>query len=328
VRCCSFNKGAIIVCCYFCGFIGLRSKLLKDQTLPEGLSAWTQSSAYGLKVRGFASHDRGKPLIHFLHGNGMSGLTYWPMLRELHDDFDFLITDVQGHGDSDSGERFLGWNKNAEICTRVLKHHLAQSAKPNRPVYGLAHSLGAVLTTLMVAENPGLFSKSVLLDPVYFPRGMLTAMAGLRLAGLLERMAPLSRKAQRRRTQWPSNLAATNYLRERGVFKNWHEEALKSFVLYAMDKDSHGQVSLKCPNWIEAKFFGTYPLGLWRAIKRIDSPMHLLMAEKTFPFASKSANRALAINTHFSQQKVMGEHCFMQEYPSKTAQLVKSILIE
>lgn len=300
---------------------------MREPDLPHGLHAWSQPSLYGLTIRGFATPDRGKPLVHFLHGNGLCGLTYWPMLTHLQADFDLLITDVQGHGDSDSGDRFLGWNRNAEICTRVLKHHLSQTREA-RDVYGVAHSLGGALTTLMAAEHPGLFTRLVLLDPVYFPRGMLTAMAGLRWAGLLDHLSPLSRQARRRRQHWPSRNAAEHALRGRGIFRDWDDTALQAFVRYAMTDTDDDGVALKCPAWLEAKIFATYPRGLWRALAGLQTPTTLIMASDTFPFAAASAERAQRLNPMISREVVSGGHCFMQERPHETAQWINSRLLK
>ncbi|MCB1756158.1 MAG: alpha/beta hydrolase [Gammaproteobacteria bacterium] len=300
---------------------------MKDHSIPNTLQAWSRPSAYHLTIRGFASHDTSKPLLHFLHGNGMCGLTYWPMLSELQKDFDLLITDVQGHGDSDSGERFLGWNTNAEICAGVLRHHLSLTADSRRPVFGVAHSLGGALTTMMAADHPDLFDKLVLLDPVYFSRGMLGAMAALHYTGLLERLSPLARRAQKRRTDWPSRAAAANYLRERGIFQNWDEEALQCFVRYAMRENEEGRIQLKCPSWLEAKIFASYPQGLWRKIRSLNVPVHLLMAEQTFPFAARSAQTASSANSCFVTETVPGGHCFMQEYPQQSADRVRALLL-
>lgn len=300
---------------------------MKDPRLPDGLYAWSQPAHYGLTIRGFATRDTGKPLLHFLHGNGLCGLTYWPMLAHLRSGFDLLITDIQGHGDSDAGERFLGWNANAEIASKVLSHHLSQR-QSRRPVYGVAHSLGGALTTLMAAARPGLFDRLVLLDPVYFPPSMIYAMAGLQLSGLLDKLAPLSRQARRRRTHWPSRLAAEHALKERGMFRGWHPDSLRAFVRYAIADCANGEVTLKCPSWIEARIFASFPKGLWKAIAELQTPAHLMMAEDTYDFAARGAERAVRMNPVYSQQKVRGEHCFMQQYPEQTAAGISAILSE
>ncbi len=303
------------------------NRILKNQLLPGRLTAWSQPSQFGLTIRGFASPDTGRPLLHFLHGNGFCGLAYWPMLSRLQVDFDLLMTDIQGHGDSDPGSRFLGWNANADICTRVLRQHLATGRQSGRPVFGVAHSLGGVLTTLMAADHPDLFDRLVLLDPVYFPKSMLTAMAGLKYAGLLDTFSPLSRQARRRRSSWPSRSAAASYLSGRGTFRNWDKEALDCFVRFAIEQNSDGRFSLKCPTWIEAKIFATYPKRLWRAIKAARVPTELMIAENTFPFLQKSTLKVLRENEYYTARTMKGGHCFMQEYPETSAEAIRTCLL-
>ena len=297
---------------------------MHDYSIPDKLHHWSRRTHYGLTVRGQATEDHGRPLIHFLHGNGMCGLVYWSMLEPLTEHYDIIMTDVQGHGDSDTGERFLGWNRNAAIAAAVLEPY--REKYPQRPVYALAHSLGAVLSTLMAARDASLFSRMVLLDPVYFSRGMLTTMASLQLLGLLDRLSPLSRRARARRELWPSRAAAETYLRGRGVFKGWEKASLQHFVHYALHRNQQREVELKCPPWIEAKFFGTYPEGLWRAIKQLSVTTELVMATDTFPFAQKSADKAIAINRNIHQHHFSGSHCFMMERPQQCANEILNLL--
>lgn len=299
---------------------------MKLHSVPEPLTPWVQKSQYGLSFRGYESPDTGKPLIHFLHGNGMCGLVYWPMLRELLSDFDLLITDIQGHGDSDNGDRFLGWNQNAAICERIVQQRLSARRSSKPPVYALAHSFGGALTVLMAGQSPALFQKMVLLDPVLFPRSMLTAMMGLKSVGLLERLSPLSRKASRRRSTWPSSMAAKHYLEGRGIFRDWDEQALQCFVSHALAQSDNGELSLKCPTWLEANIFASYPQGLWKALENLTVPTELIMAENTFPFAGKSAQKICRSNAAINLTKVAGGHCFMQERPVETAELIKTNL--
>ncbi len=300
---------------------------MKDHSVPVPLTSWVQKSQYGLSIRGYESPDKGRPLIHFLHGNGMCGLVYWPMLKELLTDFDLLITDIQGHGDSDIGERFIGWNQNAAICERILNSHKAHRKSPDQPVFALAHSFGGALSVLMAGQNPDVFNKMVLLDPVFFPKTMLTAMIGLKSLGLLDKVSPLSQKANRRRSTWPSRMAAHHYLQGRGIFRNWDDHALQSFVSHAMNEGADGELTLKCPPWLEASIFASYPKKLWKTLQALNVPTELIMAEMTFPFAGKSATKISRSNDFVNLTEVAGGHCFMQEQPGDTARLVKAKLL-
>ncbi len=80
------------------------------------LSPWSHSCSAGFTLRGWRSEPSGKPLLHFLHGNGFCGRTYEPMLRLLAEDFDLWLCDIQGHGESDHGGRFHGWTSTPARC--------------------------------------------------------------------------------------------------------------------------------------------------------------------------------------------------------------------
>lgn len=294
-----------------------------DHPVPEVLQPWSHRTGHGFTVRGYITADTGKPLIHFLHGNGFSGLTYWAMLTHLLDDFDIMLSDVQGHGDSDAGDRFIGWNQNAELIGNVLQSKIRERENPH--VYGVAHSFGGALTTLMAAKHPALFDRLVLLDPVYFPSEMIFVMSGLHLLGLSSRM-PLPKQARRRQQSWASRSAAEHYFRGRGVFRGWDDTALKCYVDFALHRTESGDVALKCPPWIESRIFSSWPRKLWPAISRLECETSLVMAEHTFSFARRSASRAERRNPQVSVLNVPGSHCFMQERPQETAQQVRQLL--
>ncbi|MDO6460837.1 alpha/beta hydrolase [Granulosicoccaceae sp. 1_MG-2023] len=291
--------------------------------IPAGLQPWSQKIT-GLTIRGWATPPSGKPLIHFLHGNGLCGLTYWPLLSRLRDDFDLVMTDIQGHGDSDTGTRFLGWNRNADVCERLLRHRL-QDHDRDQPVYGMGHSLGAVLTTLLSVREPALFDRLLLLDPVYFPRGILLGMAGLSLFNSIPALTPLARSARKRRADWPGRAAAREHLQQRGVYRDWEAEALQAFVDWGM-RETDGGVSLKCDPKTEARFFGSYPKGLWRAIKRLNVTTDVVIGENTYPFVLRSVPPLPQINPRFRVTSVPGGHCFMLEDSAATAALVREKL--
>ncbi|MDE2595167.1 MAG: alpha/beta fold hydrolase, partial [Burkholderiales bacterium] len=146
----------------------------------------------GLTLRGWYTPPTGKPLIHFLHGNGFCGRTYEPMLRHLAQDFDLWLSDIQGHGDSDRGERFLGWNRNADLALQAFR---AQGQMFNGvPQFAVGHSFGGVLTSLLLAERQQPFQRAVLLDPVLFSPAMLMGMSMVSLVGV-GKLTPLAKAA-------------------------------------------------------------------------------------------------------------------------------------
>jgi pimeloyl-ACP methyl ester carboxylesterase len=287
------------------------------------LLPWSHACSAGFTLRGWRSQATGKPLLHFLHGNGFCGRTYAPMLQLLATDFDLWLCDVQGHGDSEHGGRFHGWNRSAELALEAFK--LADELFGPVPKYALGHSFGGVLTALELARHPGLFRRAVLLDPVLFSPAMIGVMALSDVVGLYRRNTMAS-KARSRRQQWPSAQAAFDGLHQRGMFKGWTEPALWAYVEHALKPVPSG-VELKCRPSREADIFGSYPKRLWSSLAKVQTPTQVIYGLRTYPFIASSVARWSALNAHVSAQTVAGGHCFMQEDPQDAAQRVAAFLL-
>jgi len=275
-----------------------------------------------LVLRGWSMPPSGKPLLHVLHGNGLCARAYEPMLRHLADDFDLWLCDVQGHGDSDPGAHFLGWNRNAQAALSVFAAQRARYG--DVPVHALGHSFGGVLTALIAATPGQPFDRLVLLDPVLFPPAMLLALRATIALGWV-RHTPLSKAAARRRAVWPDRAAAVAGLRGRGAYKGWDDDALQAFVTHGL-RDVPGGVGLKCSPQLESEIFGSCPQRLWPAVRAIDRPTLVVHGDRTMPFVARAARRASAVNRHVAVREVPGGHCFMQEDPRAAADVVRAFL--
>ena len=289
------------------------------------LTPWTYTGREGFTLRGWHTVPTGKPVIHFLHGNGFCGRTYEPMLEYLARDFDLWLCDIQGHGDSDHGGRFVGWNRNAELAIEAFKSQ-RQALFPNVPHFAVGHSFGGVLTGLAMGEHGRIFQRAVLLDPVLFSPAMMVGAALAIMTGTA-RLSPLARSARARRNHWASREEAFEQLRHRGVYKTWTSDALHAFVRHGMKSAPDGGVELKCQPSREADIFGSAPERLWTLLGRITTPTLVMYANRTFPFVPEGAARLQRVNPHVQTQEVTGSHCFMQEQPASTAAQVKAFLL-
>lgn len=307
------------------GPAGRHSARLSDpHASPLDLERWQHADPeFGLTLRGWRTPPRGRPLVHVLHGNGLCARTYAPMLEPLADRFDLWLCDAQGHGDSDAGGHFLGWNANAAMVARALRaHHPA----PTVPVFAVGHSFGGVLSALMAANDPSLFRRLVLLDPVIYTPLVAASVALLDRTGL-QGLLPLVRATRRRRTRWPSREEAFARFRGRGVFADWQDAALRAYVDHGLREDGDG-VALKCPTAIEAAIFSTGPVGLWRQLDRLATPTLLVHGDRTLPFVAPSARRLAARHPHVQVEAVAGSHCFMLAEPEAAARRVAAFLAE
>lgn len=300
---------------------------------PLALQTWAFDTGQGFTLRGWHSAPSGKPVLHFLHGNSFCGRVYEPLLTHLAPHFDLWLSDIQGHGDSDLGGRFKGWNTSAELAVKAFQALRAPFGEV--PVMGLGHSFGGVLTCLAMAEHPRLFQRAVVLDPVLFSAAMALAVTLAEATGMASH-SPLARAARKRRSHWPDRQTALDSLRGRGTYKDWTQEALQAFGEHALRPAHHddegrdgvdGGVVLKCPPSREAELFSSGPVGLWSALRRVKTPTLLIHASQTFPFIKPSAEQWAASNPHVTLEQAQGGHCFMQVEPEATARLVLNHLL-
>ncbi|EZH80224.1 Pimeloyl-ACP methyl ester carboxylesterase [Ectopseudomonas composti] len=288
------------------------------------LLPWSHDTSAGFTLRGWHTPPSGKPLLHFLHGNGYCGRVYTPMLALLAEDFDLWLCDVQGHGDSDHGGRFHGWNRSAELAVEAFD--TLRGPFGEVPRFALGHSFGGVLTSLILARHPELFRRAVLLDPVLFSPAMIGVMALSDVVGLAQHTG-MAKKAQKRRRQWPDRASAHAALHGRGMFRGWDEVAFDAYIEHAL-KDVEGGVELKCRPSREADIFGSFPRRLWPSLAKVTTPTEVIHGSRTYTFVAKSVARWCASNAHVRSQVVPGGHCFMQEQPADSAERVAAFLLQ
>jgi len=290
------------------------------------LQPWAHASPVtGTVLRGWRTPPSGKPLLHFLHGNGFCGRVYEPMLQALAADFDLWLCDAPGHGDSEAPARFPGWNRCAEAALDAFQ--AGRVAYGDVPCHAAGHSFGGVQTGLLLARPGQPFSRAVLLDPVLFPPRMVLAatLIGRAGTGLVN---PLARATRRRRREWPSRAHAKEALRGRGTYRGWAEPALDAFVAHALADAPDGTARLKCAPELEATIFSSMPERLWSHLRRIGAPTLLLHGEDTMPFVREGCARAHRHNApHLQVQVTAGGHCFMQEDPADAAARLRAHLL-
>lgn len=288
------------------------------------LTSWAHTSPDArLTLRGWHTPPSGKPLIHFLHGNGFCGRTYEPLLEHLSQRFDLWLCDVQGHGDSDAGKQFLGWDRNAELALQAFAKYDKLFGDVDR--FAVGHSFGGVLTCLMLTHRPQRFAAAVALDPVLFGPGMIRQLKLSNALGL-HRFNPLAKAALKRRTHWASREEAFNSLRGRGTYRGWTDTALQAFIDHALCDVPGGGVALKCLPATEAAIFNSAPSDLWKSLRHVHTPTLVLHGQKTFPFIAPSVARWRAFNQQIESRTIEGGHCFMQERPKAAAEMIESYL--
>lgn len=273
---------------------------------------------------GFDSMADGEQVFHFLHGNGFCSRTLEPFACSLRQQAssksDLLFTDLPGHGISPQSKKSQpDWN---EMALQVADSIASRS---NGPVVGIGHSMGGVITLLAAARFPELFSRIILLDPVLFSSEIILFQRLMRKTGLWSR-TKLVNSVRKRRSQWPDKQTMIDSLRTKKLYKDWDEQALALFAEYGAKTNEDGSVCLACsPDW-EGSIFGSYPRGLWGAVRNLSVPTDIIVASQSYGFISRSVDRACRANGNVQRHDFDGSHCFPMEAPEAAARRISVII--
>lgn len=281
-----------------------------------GLTAWQDGDIAGWQRQG----EKAAPSVHFLHGNGFCATTLLPLGLQLPQDWNLLFTDVPGHGGSKQPDCYMpNWLQMARHIGDALESRI------EAPLFAVGHSLGGVMTLLLAAERPHLFKRIVLLDPVLFSPEIILLQRLMRKTGLW-RYTDLVKKVAARRNHWPDIDSMKQDLSQKSLYKNWHPDALQAFVEHGTKASAQGGIELSCaPEW-EASIFGSYPRGLWQAVSKIEIPVDIFVASKSYGFIERSARKAAKANKNIQWHFMDGVHCFPMEQPERTADVLLDLL--
>jgi pimeloyl-ACP methyl ester carboxylesterase len=180
-------------------------------------------------------------------------------------------------------------------------------------VIGMGHSFGAIVTLLVANHSPAVFDRLLLLDPIFLPPMLSMLSRFFRRTGLVEH-TPMVKMTRKRRAHWPDRAAVHESLYQRGVFRDWHDDAFEAYLEYALHEREDG-VHLVTPPDLEADVFAGYATGMSRVIRRLQQPCHMIRGDRTFPYVKTGLERACRFNNRFSQETMTGGHCFMLQYP-------------
>lgn len=261
-----------------------------------------------------------KQQLCFLHGTGFCGLTLAAMASLLPESWQLMFLDTPGHGGSTRpGKGMPDWQEMAQILGKSM-HQQSRG----EPVVGVGHSMGGILLLLAAVQQPALFSRIVLLDPVLFSRKIICWQRVMRTTGLWK-FSKLVKTVSKRRCNWPDAQTMRDDLSRKSLYQQWHPQALQDFIKGGTHAVPGG-LQLNCnPGW-ESAIFGSFPRGLWKAVERTSIPVDIIIARKSYNFISGSARRAAQLNVNISCHDFGHSHCFPMEQPEETAALLINII--
>ena len=250
-------------------------------------------------------------IIHFSHANGFPSKTYsilFDFLKEYH------VTSID----------VLGANKKPEEIDWVnLSEEIIESVKElNRPVVGVGHSLGGILTLLAAAKEPKMFESVILLDPPIFSPLKRFIINILRVIKIEDVFSPAG-KSKKRREKFKSKEQAYEYFKSKILFKSFHSNALEDYIKHGLVQIGN-ELKLKIPVEKEIAIYRKLLIKYPNSVYNVNG---LIIHGATNPIHWNSDIRWFKKKfVNIDIYPFPGSHFFPLENPQSTAMLIKSFL--
>ncbi len=102
-----------------------------------------------------------KPSVVLLHGLMLNGTCWAPLARALEEDYDVIMPDARGHGNSSAPERGYCYDN---LAADVMG--LIETLRLTTPVL-LGHSMGGMTAAVVASQNPQHLRGLILVDPTF-----------------------------------------------------------------------------------------------------------------------------------------------------------------
>jgi pimeloyl-ACP methyl ester carboxylesterase len=224
------------------------------------------------------------PKLHFGHANGFPPETYRVLVRKLQASYSVISMLARPLWSEDLPSTLSDWSQLAGDLRQEI------DALDLRGLVTVSHSLGAVVTLLAAAQDPGLFSAIVAIDPLVLT-GVRAHMWGLtKKIGRAGRLG-LVKGALRRRETWPDRATARRAYSIKQAFCGWQEEVFDDYVNAGLVETPEGEFKLRYPRQWEARIFETSPHDLWPQLRRVETPVLFIQGEHSDTFVDAARRR-------------------------------------
>lgn len=268
---------------------------------------------------------QGLPL-HFLHANGYPPACYKPFLDLLKTEYHVFGLLLRPLWDGTKPEEIDDW----QVFSQDLRMFLSaySPGETTRPVIGVGHSIGAIVTLRAALQDPDQFRALVLLDPVLFVPQILEQWSALRAKDPMSH--PLIQRAQNRRRTFSDLQTVFKGYRSREIFRYLSDEQLRIYIEGITRKAEHGYELIYSPEWETRIYFtGMQDFDIWKNLSSLRVPTLFLRGDETDTFLEDAA--ALVKQEQPKARIEVLEnstHLFPLERPEKVFEIMQTFLKE
>jgi pimeloyl-ACP methyl ester carboxylesterase len=205
------------------------------------------------------------PVLHFAHANGFPPGVYRKLIGGLTRHHHVVSMAARPLWPEAAPFKLRDWSPLAEDLRAEL------TSRGLRGIVGVGHSLGAVVSLLAAADDPGLFKAVVAVDPLIMTGSFSLFWRMVKAVGLQNRIS-LVRGARRRRELWSARDEVRAAYTRKKVFASWDPEVLDDYVDAGTVDLPEGGVRLRYPGEWEARIFAAAPHDLWAQLRKVPVP--------------------------------------------------------
>jgi len=270
--------------------------------------------------------------LHFLHANGYPPDCYAPFLELLKTEYHvFGMTLRPLWGDAKPDE-IQSWHPFSDDLLRFLTstapHNERSAPLSARPVIGVGHSIGAVVTLRTALRDPSKFSALVLIDPVLFIPPIMVMWNITRTIGLGDRTHPLIAGAKKRRRTFDDLETVFRGYRKRDIFRYLTDESLQAYIKGMTKPKDDGYELAFSPEW-EAQIYRTalQDMDIWNNLHKLEMPTLFIRGKETDTFL-RSAAKLVKRKQPKAQVEALPKstHLLPLERPKEVFEIMQSFL--
>jgi pimeloyl-ACP methyl ester carboxylesterase len=259
-------------------------------------------------------------MVVLLPANGFPPESYLPALEPLFSDYQVVSLPPRAMWeDAGAAPGAPGtWQTLAEDLLAGMRRH----ALP--PAIVIGHSFGAVSGLLAAVREPARFRALALLDPTIFVPSQLAEFAEQRETGATS-ARPLVQAARTRRDRFTDEQEAFAHWRERRLFADWPDDALRRYARAMLRPAADGGFRLRWrPDW-EAHYYESIYTETWDELAKLDPalPLLVLRGEQSDTYLEDAAALLSARAPGSMQRVIRGRgHLFPQSAPEETSRIL------
>ena len=288
-----------------------------DVPEPEQIAlARSEASGETVALRDWGAPWSGAPQVMLAHANGFCAPMWGRTAAALSAHCHVLAYDARGHGESvmDTSTASLHWNIMHDDLIDLLEV-LRSAGRLNGPITAVGHSMGGAAVLCVAGRRPELINALIALDPVvWWPEMLLPSFSSERKTALVE-------GARRRRASFSSRKVVFDTWRGRGIFADWDDAVLSSYVNFGLLDHEEG-VRLACAPETEATIFDANWHEDMRALVRAIVAPGLVVHAKAGHFRRALHEELADLAPGLELRDHDGSHFFPMADPLATANII------